>query len=160
GSTTPRAGRRVLAEPLHDVAALTNNPPAPGGPQGSVALGMDGSWAAFVPARRAMSWQLTDPSGGAVVRERYWVTFQPGEVRVWGSCHGVNQYDQAGHTPPTNSPQALADPLGYWKQIANGYVPPTLTPTLPAGVATPTPTATPIVLGTPACTSGITIEQP
>ena len=38
--------------------------------------------AAFVPARRAMTWQLTDPAGAPVVRERYWLTFQPGEIRT------------------------------------------------------------------------------
>ncbi len=90
-----------------------------------------------------MTWQLTDPAGTGVVRERYWVTFQPGEVRVCGSCHGVNQFDQAGHTPPTNSPQALADLLAYWKLVSNGYVPPTATATATGGPATATPTKTP-----------------
>src|SRR5579862_2929288 len=80
GSTTPRPGRRVLAEPMHDIAAMANNPAAPG-PQGSVVLGLDGSWAAFVPAHRAMTYQLTNAGGTPVVRERYWLTFQPGEVR-------------------------------------------------------------------------------
>jgi len=36
--------------------------------------------AAIVPARRALSWQLTDTNGTGVVRERYWITFQPGEI--------------------------------------------------------------------------------
>ena len=69
----------------------------------------DGSQATIVPANRAMTWQLTDAAGASVVRERYWVTFQPGEVRVCGSCHGVNQYDQAGHVPPTEVDMRLGD---------------------------------------------------
>jgi hypothetical protein len=71
--------------------------------------------AAFVPARRALSWQLTDASGTPVVRERYWLTFQPGEIRVCTSCHGLNDKDQAGHTAPTNPPQALSQLLQFWK---------------------------------------------
>lgn len=117
--STPRAGRRVLARPLHD--AMTNNPPTPEGiPAGSVRLGLDGSMAAFVPARRALSWQLLDPAGGPVVRERYWLTFQPGEIRTCTSCHGVNERDQAGRPAPANSPQALRDLLRFWKQ-STGY---------------------------------------
>ncbi|MGZ5441948.1 MAG: hypothetical protein ACXW5U_24685 [Thermoanaerobaculia bacterium] len=41
------------------------------------------------------------------MRERYWLTFQPGEVRVCSSCHGVNTRDQLGQAPPTQSPEAL-----------------------------------------------------
>ena len=44
------------------------NPDHPGGPPGSVPIAADGSVAAFVPARRALSWQTTDPGGEAVVR--------------------------------------------------------------------------------------------
>jgi len=32
---------------------------------------------------------ITDGAGTPVVRERYWLTFQPGEVRVCAACHGV-----------------------------------------------------------------------
>ena len=117
GDTSPRAGRRVLAQLLHDPAV--HNPPNASGPPSSVALGADGSMAAFVPARRALSWQTTDPSGVPVVRERYWLTFQPGEIRVCTSCHGLNETDQAGHAMPTNSPKALEDLLGYWKTTSN-----------------------------------------
>jgi len=46
-----------------------------------------------------------------------WVTFQPGEVRVCASCHGVNQKDQAGRAPPTNEPEALRDLLKAWKTM-------------------------------------------
>lgn len=114
-SSTPRAGRRVLAQPLHDLAALASNPPASAPLPGSVTLGSDGSMAAFVPAQRAMTWQLTDPQGQGVVRERYWLTLQPGEVRVCASCHGVNALDQAGNTAPTNAPEALRNLLLAWK---------------------------------------------
>lgn len=113
GTSDPRDGRRVLARALHDEAAV--NPPAPGGPAGSVKVATDGSIAALVPARRALSWQTTAPDGTPVVRERYWLTLQPGEIRTCGSCHGVNTSDQAGHVPPTNPPEALRQLLQFWK---------------------------------------------
>jgi len=106
-------GRRVLARPLHDPAAV--NPPLPGAPPGSVALAPDGSMAALVPARRAMSWQLTDPAGNAVVNERYWISFQPGEIRTCTACHGVNEVDQADQPPPRNAPLALRYLLRHLK---------------------------------------------
>ena len=61
-------------------------------------------------------WQLTDDEGNPVVRERYWLTFQPGEIRVCGSCHGLSGLDQAGDTAPENAPQALLALLNDWKQ--------------------------------------------
>jgi Hydrazine synthase alpha subunit middle domain len=116
GTTAPRAGRRVLAQAMHDSAATNANPPNPSGPAGSVKVAADGSAAAFVPAQRALSWQVTDTEGTAVVRERYWVTFQPGEVRVCASCHGLNDKNQAGFGTPMNPPQALLDLLRHWKR--------------------------------------------
>ena len=110
-----KAGRRPIAQVMHD--PKVKNPPNPGGPVGSVKIAADGSTAAFVPARRALAWQTTDASGNAVVRERVWVTFQPGEVRVCASCHGVNSVDQAGKLPPGNKPAALAELLRYWKSL-------------------------------------------
>jgi hypothetical protein len=115
GGNQPRPGRRVLAQTMHEPGVL--NPANPGGPPGSVALGDDGSMAAFVPARRAMTWQLTAPNGDGVVRERYWLTFQPGEVRVCASCHGLNEDDQANHAIPTNQPEALRELLQFWQTI-------------------------------------------
>jgi mono/diheme cytochrome c family protein len=112
GTTSPRAGRRVLARPMHD-ASVKNAPTS--GPVGSVQVAPDGSVAAFVPAHRAMSWQLTDGAGTAVVRERYWLSFQPGEVRVCGACHGVNTHDQLGEAAPQNAPEALRKLLRAWK---------------------------------------------
>ena len=114
GTANPAPGRRVLAQPMHDANAAANNP-ASSGPAGSVAIASDGSVAAFVPTNRALSWQLTDASGNAVVRERYWLTFQPGEVRVCTSCHGLNEVDQAGQATPTNAPDALLNLLQAWK---------------------------------------------
>ncbi len=113
-SNTPRAGRRVLATPMNGAGAVANNPANVMG-KGVTQLGIDGSMAMIVPARRAMTWQLNDPSGNAVVRERYWVTFQPGEVRVCASCHGVNVRDQVGHAAPASTPQALTNLLKWWK---------------------------------------------
>ena len=106
-------GRRVTANIWHD--NIGENPPNPSGPPGSVRLGDDGSMAAIVPAKRALSWHLTDPSHRSVVKERYWVTFQPGEIRTCTSCHGLNDKDQNGLGTPQNSPQALGALLDFWK---------------------------------------------
>lgn len=108
------AGRRVLAQAMHE--ATVDNPPAScTAPRGSVLLAADGSMAAFVPARRAMSWQLTDSTGTGIVRERFWLTFQPGEMRVCASCHGLNDLHQGGGSEPTNPPEALRTLLRYWQ---------------------------------------------
>ncbi len=115
GSSASKFGRRVLAQVLHDPAALGANGTGGGAPAGSVAVSVDGSVAAFVPAQRALSWQLTDGAGTAVVRERYWVSFQPGEVRMCTNCHGINERDQAGNLPPSSSPAALLQLLNQWK---------------------------------------------
>ena len=109
------SGRRSIAQTLHEPRA--KNPVNPGGPAGSVKIAADGSTAAFVPARRALAWQTTDAAGNPVVRERLWITFQPGEVRVCASCHGVNTKDQSGAPPPVNKPEALRDLLRFWKTI-------------------------------------------
>ena len=109
----PIPGRRVLPTLMHDPAA--DNLPTSSAPAGAVKLGADGSFAAFVPARRAMTWQLTGTNNESVVKERYWVTFAPGEIRTCKNCHGINTIDQAGNPPPANKPQALADLLAYWK---------------------------------------------
>jgi Hydrazine synthase alpha subunit middle domain len=111
-----KEGRRAIATPLHDPKA--KNMENLSGPAGSVKIAADGSTAALVPARRALTWQTTDAAGEAIVRERVWITFQPGEVRVCASCHGVNKKDQAGNPPPVNPPEALRTLLKYWKTIA------------------------------------------
>ncbi|MBL8304724.1 MAG: hypothetical protein JNM26_18380, partial [Ideonella sp.] len=108
-------GRRPIAQPMHEPAAT--NPANPDGPPGSVRIAADGSTAAFVPARRALAWQTTDAQGQAVVRERLWVSFQPGEVRVCASCHGLNRRNQAGQPTPSQPPQALRELLAYWKTL-------------------------------------------
>lgn len=109
-------GRRVLAQRMHSVEDGIN-PLLVGANTGSVQIAEDGSMAAFVPARRALSWQIVDPVGEPVVRERYWVTFQPGEIRVCASCHGVNSSDQTGDPAPTNPPLALAQLIAHWKNL-------------------------------------------
>ena len=114
-ASNPHPGRRVLAQYLHDPAV--DNPPSAFGPASSVSIGPDGSTAAFVPARRAMSWQLTDTNGTGVVRERYWLTFASGEIRSCTSCHGINVDTQAGQPAPTNTPLALINLLNYWKSL-------------------------------------------
>ena len=57
--------------------------------------------------------------GTPVVRERFWLTFQPGEVRVCASCHGLNNVDQAGGAAPANTPDALYQLLQSWKSQLN-----------------------------------------
>ena len=111
---TPLPGRRVIPTPMHD--ALADNVLAPGAPAGSVKIGNDGSMAAVVPARRALTWQMLDNDAAktSVVKERYWVTFQPGEIRTCANCHGLNDKDQAGNLRPQNQAQALQALLAFW----------------------------------------------
>jgi Hydrazine synthase alpha subunit middle domain len=111
-----QAGRRPIAQPSADVKRF--NPSNPEGPASSVKISPDGSTAAFVPANRAMTWQTTDASGEPIVRDRVWVTFQPGEVRVCASCHGLNTKDQIGRKEPINPPEALRTLLRSWKAMA------------------------------------------
>lgn len=112
----PIPGRRVLAQAMHDPLAINTNIPNPTGPAGSVKIFADGSVAAFVPAARALSWQTTAQDGTPVVRERFWITLQPGEVRACGGCHGVNKVSQGGQPESTQTPQAFIELLRYWKQ--------------------------------------------
>lgn len=113
---TSRSGRRPIAQPI-PATVTGKNVPNTSGPSGSVKIAADGSTAAFVPANRAVTWQTTDTVGTPVVRERVWITFQPGEVRVCASCHGVNKADQAGLAAPTNKPEALRALVRYWNTL-------------------------------------------
>lgn len=119
GIEDPRNGRRVLARPMHEPAAFAFMPPAPGAPEGAVKIGSDGSVAAIVPAQRALSWQSTTPAGEPVVRERYWINVQPGEIRVCDGCHGVNRDNQAGDPAADNDALALRDLLLWWRDHSN-----------------------------------------
>jgi hypothetical protein len=71
GTTNPVPGRRSLAMPMHDPIATAFNIPKTDGIVGATQLGLDGSQATFVPARRAMTHQTVDTNGNHVVRERY-----------------------------------------------------------------------------------------
>jgi Hydrazine synthase alpha subunit middle domain/WD40-like Beta Propeller Repeat len=114
GRPAPAPGRRVLATPLHDPAA--DNVPDTNGLAGSLKLADDGSFAALVPARRAMTHHLLGTNNESIVKERYWITYQPGEIRTCKNCHGINSSDQTGiNGPPNNPAQALRDLLRYWK---------------------------------------------
>jgi hypothetical protein len=107
-------GRRVLATPMHEPAA--DNVVDSNGVTGSLKLGDDGSFAALVPARRAMTHHLLGTNNESVVKERYWITYQPGEIRTCKNCHGINTSDQTAiGGPPNNPPLALHDLLQYWK---------------------------------------------
>ena len=109
-------GRRIKATTVSAVPGITQ-PPA-GLPGGSTAVAADGSVAALVPATRATSWQLIQPNGAPVVRERYWLSFQAGEIRSCTSCHGVNTTDQLGRAAASNPPAALRSLLESVKQSA------------------------------------------
>ncbi len=125
----PAEGRRVLAQPMSPLAVngVPVNPPAtPGVAKGSMRVHAgDGSVAAIVPARRALTWQLIDsqnpgdPKRGTdgIVRERFHISFQPGEVRVCANCHGVSDKDQTGalHDNIANPPLALRQLLEHIK---------------------------------------------
>jgi hypothetical protein len=115
GTSDPDPGRRVLAQPMHDLVAVAHNPVTTG-PPGSTKIAGDGSMVAMVPSHRAMTWQLTGagPSHVPVVRERFWLTFKAGEVRVCAACHGLSSFDQTGGTLPQNPPQALQQFLQWW----------------------------------------------
>lgn len=137
--TEPLAGRRVIAQFLNDPAAVQANATLPANSAtGRMRVAADGSVAAFVPARRALTWQLTDAAGVGVVRERYWITFQPGEIRTCPACHGLSDRDQAGNLAATNAPQAMLTLLQQWQSQQTGQ--PTVTPT---PIATPGATPTP-----------------
>jgi hypothetical protein len=116
GGSQPEPGRRPLARFLHDPAAVAANPAGAGLAPGSQAVAADGSVALFVPSRRALSWQLLDDTGQPVVRERFWLTLQPGEIRTCDGCHGVNTLSHDGEPQAENPPQALAQLLEFWKQ--------------------------------------------
>ncbi|WMW81858.1 hypothetical protein RF679_06130 [Undibacterium cyanobacteriorum] len=123
-----RPGRRHLAQAIVDFpndrivrqesAASTNAKASKENklPSSSVPIFPDGSSAAFVPAERALTWQSTDENGVPIVRERNWVSFKSGEIRVCASCHGVNQRDQSNQLAPLNPPEALRDLLQKWKK--------------------------------------------
>ena len=108
-------GRRPIAQPIKSLGTV--NTPNVNGPVSSVKISSDGSTAAFVPAQRALVWQTTDDNGNPIVRERVWVTFQPGEVRTCAGCHGQNDKNQAGAPIPQTKPEALRDLLRLWKTL-------------------------------------------
>jgi hypothetical protein len=114
GTSDPDPGQRVIAQYLHDQKAMSHNIPFALAPPGSAEIYPDGSVAFFVPARRALSWQTLAPDSEPVVRERYWISFQPGEIRACGGCHGVNQVDQAGQLPSITKPEAFRQLLRHW----------------------------------------------
>ena len=106
---SPLPGRRVLPRPMHgpDISPDSDGIP------GAVPIASDGSVAAFVPARRALAWQLVG-NGAGIVRERNWVSLQAGEIRVCTACHGINRDSQTGAKEPQNAPAALRTLLTSW----------------------------------------------
>jgi hypothetical protein len=76
----------------------------------------------FVPTRRALSWQTTAADGTPVVRERFWLTVQPGEIRACDGCHGINRSGQAAQPAATNSPLALVALVQQWSAARGGLM--------------------------------------
>ncbi len=113
--STPLAGRRIVSTPMHDT--MSENVQTAGAPTGAVRIGDDGSVAAILPAGKAMTWEMlnNDAAKTSQVKEKFWVTFQPGEIRTCTNCHGINTADQTGASAPTNPPQALTALLTQWK---------------------------------------------
>ena len=105
-----RKGRRVTPRRMHGAASVDPDASVLGSTRIDPA---DGSMAMIVPASRALTWQLTD-NGEPVVRERYWVNFAAGEIRLCANCHGNNTTDQSGELEPDNSPEALRNLLVEW----------------------------------------------
>ena len=118
-------GRRPIARELNSVSVPNAFQT---GQNATYQVEPDGSVAALVPAGRAMTWELINDGGSSIVKERFWVSFQPGEVRVCASCHGVNDRDQNGRGEPTNTPQALTKLLSIWKSDPNLVTVPEGTP--------------------------------
>ncbi len=116
-------GRRVLAVPMHATTNFNYVSSKNNAPPGGTEIMSDGSQATFVPANRAITWQLTGTNNNdSVVKERYWINFRPGEVRTCANCHGINAVDQIGRPAPTNEPIALHRLLQFWKtNSANAY---------------------------------------
>jgi hypothetical protein len=123
GPNGPQPGRRVLATPMHVLTNLNYVSSKTNAPLGGTELMSDGSQATFVPANRAVTWQLTGTNNNdSVVKERYWISFRPGEVRTCANCHGINAVDQIGRPSPTNAPFALRQLLRFWRtNSANAY---------------------------------------
>jgi hypothetical protein len=119
----PMPGRRILAVPMHATTAFNYTSSKPDAPIGGTELMSDGSQATIVPANRAVTWHLTGTTNNnSLVKERYWISFRPGEIRTCANCHGINAVDQLGRTPPANPPQALRKLLQLWRtNAANGY---------------------------------------
>lgn len=111
-----QVGRRVYSRPVRNNEHHPEIEKFYAG-NGNVELARDGSMAAFVPAGRALSWQLVDPNGKPVVRERVWVSFAPGEIRTCASCHGINSTTHNKLPEPTNKPEALRNLMKYWKTV-------------------------------------------
>ncbi|HEX4342311.1 MAG TPA: hypothetical protein VH255_02915 [Verrucomicrobiae bacterium] len=122
GLTGPLPGRRVLAVPMHATTSVNYVSSKTNAPPGGTELMSDGSQATFIPANRAVTWQLTGATNESIVKERYWLSFRPGEVRTCANCHGINAVDQLGRTAPTNEPLALRQLLRVWRtNSANAY---------------------------------------
>ncbi len=120
--SSPLPGRRVLAQNMTGVKV--SKPFSPATTPGAAAIAHDGSAAAYVPAGRAMTWHLTDNVGKSIVKERYWVSFQKGEVRVCASCHGSNESATLPtQMEPQNKPEAFRTLIKHWRDSVVNVAP-------------------------------------
>ena len=122
GNGSEVSGRRVLATPLRNTSVTpnllaSNLIDSNASIESGIKIAADGSVAAFVPATRALTWQSVAPDGEAIVRERQWLTFAPGEIRTCEGCHGINDKAHSGKSAPQNKAQALRNLLAKWKKL-------------------------------------------
>ncbi len=116
GTTNIQPGRRIVATPMYATTNFNYPSSRANPPLGGTELMSDGSQATIVPANRAVTWQLTGTNNNdSIIKERYWISFRPGEVRTCANCHGINDKDQIGRPPPSNPALALRQLLRQWR---------------------------------------------
>ncbi|MBI3258453.1 MAG: hypothetical protein HYZ54_03075 [Ignavibacteriae bacterium] len=121
-TSSPMSGRRVLAQNMKGVKVP--KPFSPASTPGAALIANDGSAASYVPASRGITWHLTDVAGKSIVKERYWVTFQKGEVRVCASCHGSNENAALPtQMTPQNKPEAFRTLIKHWRDSVVNVAP-------------------------------------
>lgn len=74
---------------------------------GEAPVAPDGSFAAVVPPRTMLMWDVVDAAGNVLVTERFWAELAPGEVMTCSGCHSPRD----GSNPGRTSNMALQNPV-------------------------------------------------